>query len=148
MTDYLRTGTGITPFFMLLFKNLQERTLISCPSNLVYCFAILILGNTFHDYSDVFCCTHPKGYRESMHMYGSATLKKRKICKIFIVNNHILLRRYRSSGCPYSRQKCVPSTVSSRDLVYRPSTRLIHKNPLEQRFQTQTAHHFNTHIKI
>lgn len=31
--------------FMLLFRNLQERTLISYPSNLVYCFVILILGN-------------------------------------------------------------------------------------------------------
>lgn len=43
--------------FMLLFKNLQERTLISCPSNLVYCFAILILGNTFLiPNTDVPCC--------------------------------------------------------------------------------------------
>lgn len=55
MTDYL--GTGITPSFRLLFKNLQERTLISCPSNLVYRFAILILENTFLvPSSDVPCC--------------------------------------------------------------------------------------------
>lgn len=50
-------GPELHHFLMLLFKNLQERTIISCPSNLVYCFAILILGNIFLvTNSDVPCC--------------------------------------------------------------------------------------------
>lgn len=60
-------------------------------------------------------------------MYGPATLEKRKIGKIFIVNNHIPSSPYNGSGCPYSGQKYVPSFVSSQDLVYRSTTRLIHK---------------------
>lgn len=85
------------------------------------------VSNTFPDRPDVFCCTCPNGYPKSMHMYGSAPLEKRKIWNVFFGNNHIPLSQYRSSGCPYSGQKYVPSSVSSQDLVYRSSTRLIHK---------------------
>lgn len=94
--------------------------------------------NTLHESSDVFCCTPRRGYHKGMHMYLSATLEKRKTWKIFIVNNNIPLSEY-SSGCPYSGQRYVPPFVSSQDLVYRSSTKLIHRssNPLEQKFQTQ-----------
>lgn len=60
-------------------------------------------------------------------MYGPATLEKRKIGKIFIVNNHIPPSQYKDSGCPKSGQKYVASFVSSQDLVYRSPIRVIHK---------------------
>lgn len=47
LTDQLRTWTELMLFLVLLFKNLQERTFISLPSNLVHRFAILTLGKIF-----------------------------------------------------------------------------------------------------
>lgn len=60
-------------------------------------------------------------------MHGPVTLEKRKIERVFVVNNHIPLSLYKGSDRPYSKPKFVSSFFSSQGLVYRFLTWQMHK---------------------